>query len=75
MTGFRESQLLQAVDLLLEARRTLTPIEDLPPELRPVGLDEVFFMQDRIREAFGALGGWKVGASSPELRQWLRRFR
>ncbi len=64
MTGFRESQLLEAVDLLLEARRTMTPIEDLPPELRPVGLDEVFFVQDRMREAYGALGGWKVGASS-----------
>lgn len=64
MTGFRESQLLQAVDLLLEARRTMTPMNDLPPELRPVVLDEVFFVQDRMQEAFGALGGWKVGASS-----------
>ncbi len=66
MTGFRESQLLEAVELLLGARRTLTPMDDLPPELRPVSLDEVFFVQDRIREAYGALGGWKVGASSLE---------
>ena len=66
MTGFRESQLLEAVDLLLDARRTLTPIDDLPPELRPSSLDEAFFIQDRIREAYGALGGWKVGASSLE---------
>ena len=66
MTGFRESQLLEAVDLLLDARRTMTPREDLPPELRPGTLDEVFFVQDRMREAYGALGGWKVGAASPE---------
>ena len=66
MTGFRESQLLEAVDLLLDARRTMTPINDLPSELKPASLDEVFFVQDRIREALGALGGWKVGASSPD---------
>ncbi len=66
MTGFRESQLLEAVDLLLNARRTMTPINDLPSELKPASLDEVFFVQDRIREAHGALGGWKVGASSPD---------
>ena len=64
MTGFRESQLLEAVDLLLDARRAMTPIDDLPPELRPGSLDEVFFMQDRLREAYGALGGWKVGMAS-----------
>ena len=64
MTGFREAQLLEAVDLLLDARRTMTPMNDLPPELRPVSLDEVFFVQDRMREAYGPLGGWKVGASS-----------
>ena len=66
MTGFRGSQLLEAVDLLLDARRTLTPIDDLLPELRPDSLDEVFFVQDRIQQAYGALAGWKVGASSPE---------
>ena len=66
MTGYRESQLLDAVDQLLDARRTLTPINQLPPELAPVSMDEVVFVQDRIREAFGAVGGWKVGASSPD---------
>ena len=66
MTGFRESQLLEAVDLLLEARRTMRPIDDLPPELRPTLLDEVFFVQDRIQDAYGTVGGWKVGAPSPE---------
>lgn len=66
MTGFRESQLLDAVELLLDARRTMTPIDDLPAELRPVSLDEVFFVQDRVREAYGTVAGWKVGASSLE---------
>ncbi len=67
MTGFRESQLLEAVDLLLDARRTMTPMNDLPPELRPVTLDEVFFVQDRMQEAYGDVGGWKVGAASGEV--------
>ncbi len=64
MTGLRESQLLDAVDLLLDARRTMTPIDDLPSELRPASMDEVVFVQDRMQEAYGAVGGWKVGASS-----------
>ncbi len=66
MTGFRESQLLEAADLLLDARRTMTPINNLPQELRPESMDEIVFVQDRITEAYGAVGGWKVGASSPE---------
>lgn len=66
MTGFRESQLLKAVDLLLDARRTTTLIDDLPADLRPTSMDEVFFVQDRMLEAFGTVGGWKVGAPSLE---------
>ncbi len=66
MTGAREAQLWQAVDLLLDARRTLTPIDDLPDELKATSMEEVFWMQDRVAEAFGAVGGWKVGAGSLE---------
>ncbi|HEY0163375.1 MAG TPA: fumarylacetoacetate hydrolase family protein [Edaphobacter sp.] len=65
-TAAREKDLIQAADLLLDARRTNTPIADLPKELRPVTLDEAYFVQDRMALAFGAIGGWKVGAPTPE---------
>jgi 2-keto-4-pentenoate hydratase len=44
----------------------LQPIEDLPEELKPVSMDEVFWVQDRVAGAFGPVGGWKVGAGSLE---------
>ncbi|MGC2404700.1 MAG: fumarylacetoacetate hydrolase family protein [Acidobacteriaceae bacterium] len=56
----------QAAGLLLEGRRTLQPIDDLPPALRPKTLDEAYYVQDVIVRDLGDVGGWKVGASSPE---------
>ena len=35
MTGYREKELMEAANLLLDARRTHTPIADLPLELQP----------------------------------------
>ena len=32
MTGAREAQLMEAANMLLDARRTLTPIVDLPED-------------------------------------------
>ena len=66
MTGTREAQLIEAANLFLDARRTLTPFTDLPAELRPTSTEEVDFVQDRVAEGFGAVGGWKVGAPSLE---------
>lgn len=66
MTGTREQQLIEASNLLLDARRTLSPIADLPAELRPASTAEVNFLQNRIAEAYGEVGGWKVGAGSLE---------
>lgn len=66
MTGPRESELFAAADLLLNARRTATPIADLPAELQPTSLDEAYFVQDTIAEGFGAVGGWKVGAPTAD---------
>jgi 2-keto-4-pentenoate hydratase len=66
MTGACEAQLMEAANMLLDARRTLTPIADLPEELRPVSDDEVRFVQDLVAEGFGPVGGWKVGAASLE---------
>ena len=65
LTGERKDQLLQAVEMLLEARRG-TPIDDLPAALRPSNMEEVYFIQDNMAIAFGAIGGWKVGAPNPE---------
>src|SRR5580698_464431 len=66
MTGLREAQLIHAANLLLDARRTLTPFDDLPVDLRPVSTEEVDFVQHQIAEALGPVGGWKVGAGSLE---------
>lgn len=66
MTGHREAQLLSAANLLLDARRTLTPIADLPFELQPVSDEETFYIQDQLMQAYGPVGGWKIGAGSLE---------
>jgi len=66
MTGAREKDLIHAADLLLDARRTNQPITDLPKEFRPTTLEEAYFIQDRMSWAYEAIGGWKVGAPTPE---------
>ena len=66
MTGARESQLIEAADLLLDARRTGVPIDDLPEALQPKDMTEAYALQDRIAEAYGEIGGWKIGALTAE---------
>ena len=66
MTGTREATLLTTVDTLLEARRTGNTLADLPAELIPVDIPEVYFVQDAVAAAFGPIGGWKIGAPTPE---------
>lgn len=66
MTGTRESQLIKAANLFVNARRTIKPFADLPEALRPTSTAEVDYVQDLVAEAFGAVGGWKVGAGSLE---------
>src|SRR5580704_1778548 len=66
MTGEREKELMSAAAMLLDARRTNMPIEDLPAALRPTTLDEAYFIQDRLAIAYGEIGGWKVGAPTAE---------
>jgi 2-keto-4-pentenoate hydratase len=65
-TGAREKDLISAADMLLDARRTGKPIADLPKELQPTTLDEAYFVQDRMSWAYEDIGGWKIGASTPE---------
>src|ERR1700761_3817352 len=66
LQGSDIERLDQAANLLLERRRTLEPIDDLPPALRPKTLEEAYYVQDVILRDLGKVGGWKVGAPSPE---------
>src|ERR1700712_4730482 len=62
----REAVLRQTADTLLTARRTASPIPDLPADLHPANEAEAFAVQDAIAEAFHPVGGYKVGARGPE---------
>lgn len=66
MTGTREAILLEAVDTLLEARRTHNPLADLPDALQPADMSEVYFIQDALAQAYGTVGGYKIGAPDPD---------
>jgi 2-keto-4-pentenoate hydratase len=66
ITGARKQDMLNAADLLMDARRTNRPIVDLPKEYRPMTLEEAYVVQDRMSWAYDAIGGWKVGAPSPD---------
>jgi 2-keto-4-pentenoate hydratase len=66
MTGDREKDLLSAANMLLDARRTGVKLEDLPEHLRPVDVPEIYAIQDAVALAFGEIGGWKIGAPTPE---------
>jgi 2-keto-4-pentenoate hydratase len=67
----RESDLLSAANLFLEARRAATPFVDLPAALAPTSLEEAYFVQDAMYNAIEPAGtqgprAWKVGAPSPD---------
>jgi 2-keto-4-pentenoate hydratase len=66
MTGEREKELMNAAAMLLDARRTNKPIDDLPAAVQPATLDEAYFVQDRLALAYGEIGGWKVGAPTAD---------
>lgn len=66
MTAAREKDLISAADLLLDARRTGKPIGDLPKELQPTSLEEAYFVQDRMSWVYEDIGGWKIGAPTPD---------
>lgn len=66
ITAAREKDLISASCLLLDARRTCTPIADLPKNQCPTSLEEAYFIQDRMSWAYERIGGWKIGAPTPE---------
>lgn len=66
INGAQQRQMMNAVDLLLDARRTNKPIVELPADLRPQTLEEAYFVQDKLSWAYEAIGGWKIGAPSAD---------
>lgn len=66
ITASREKDLISAADILLDARRTAKPIADLPKGLQPQTLEEAYFVQDRMSWAYEEIGGWKIGAATPD---------
>jgi 2-keto-4-pentenoate hydratase len=66
IAGPDKDRLYQAAEMLLEARRSLRPIDDLPAALRPKTLEEAYYVQDLMLDALGTTGGWKVGAPTAD---------
>jgi 2-keto-4-pentenoate hydratase len=66
LSGLDRDRLYQAAEFLLKARREVKPIPHLPENLRPGSLDEAYLLQDIVAEAMRNIGGWKVGAPSPD---------
>ncbi|MGB7189117.1 MAG: fumarylacetoacetate hydrolase family protein [Acidobacteriaceae bacterium] len=56
----------QAAEILLRARREVMPIHELPEKLRPSTLEEAYGLQDIMAQALSPIGGWKVGAATPD---------
>jgi 2-keto-4-pentenoate hydratase len=64
----RKTDLQSVAELLLNARRTATPIADLPAALQPASLEEAYFLQNALAHALDPSGprAWKVGAPAPD---------
>ena len=62
----RRAELMDAANLLADARRTKKPLLALPQTLVPQSVDEAYIVQDEMVAAYGEIGGWKVGAPSLE---------
>jgi 2-keto-4-pentenoate hydratase len=55
-----------AAQALLEARRTRRWLTALPEGARPATDADAYAIQDRVALALGEVGGWKVGAATPD---------
>ena len=66
MNGIQERQMINAADMLLDARRASQPIAELPADLQPQTLEEAYYVQDRMSLAYEAIGGWKIGAPTAD---------
>jgi 2-keto-4-pentenoate hydratase len=61
---FMSFDIERATTLLAEARRTGQPATVFQPG--PADVDEAYAVQDRIAAMLGPVGGWKVGAKTPD---------
>lgn len=66
VSALDHERMQRAAELLLRARRESVPMADLPEKLRPHTLAEAYALQDMVAMALSPIGGWKVGAPSPE---------
>ncbi|WP_419807027.1 2-keto-4-pentenoate hydratase [Terriglobus sp.] len=66
LSAAREDVLFRTADFLLDHRRTGEPVAGLPEEQRPATEEEAFFVQDTMMRAYGEIGGWKIGARTPD---------
>ncbi len=55
-----------AARLLLDAREQRRPIDALPAHARPQSAAGAYALQDAQLRVLGPIGGWKVGARSPD---------
>jgi 2-keto-4-pentenoate hydratase len=55
-----------AAEALLKARHDRVWLDALPEGARPANLAEAVAVQQRVAEARGPVGGWKVGAPNPQ---------
>ena len=51
---------------LVEARKKCKPITDITTIRQPASMEEAYAIQDAMAKMLGYLGGWKVGAVSPD---------
>jgi 2-keto-4-pentenoate hydratase len=54
---------------LVDARRTARRIDVFPAAWQPADIAEGYRLQKAVADTLGAVGGWKVGAVTPEQRR------
>lgn len=65
-TSSTPDRLDEAACLLLQARSSGQLLTELPEHCRPTTFEQAYAIQDLLLLQLGPVGGWKVGAKSPE---------
>jgi 2-keto-4-pentenoate hydratase len=64
-----DSTLRDACAALVDARRGARRIDPFPAAWQPADMAEGYRLQQAVADALGAVGGWKVGAVTPDQRR------
>ncbi len=56
----------QTAEVLLDARASAKGLAGLDAALQPASLNEAYAVQDAMAARMGPIGGWKIGAASPD---------